>query len=554
MQWAPPFYGWGTPNFYYSGVFVEDTLILVNDGTPGIDTVLGYNLSEIGCHPSPEHAYEGKICVIRGNSSCLIDSKAKYAQAAGAVAVIVINDSNNVVFPPSGAQINKVTIPVLVISSSDGAAILTAMATSPVVAYVGNKNGYYANDVGYSSGDVTFSKYTAIPKIAAKNGSEYSFKVKGTVFNFGKNNQSSVVVNAKVTHNGNVVYNQNSTPLAILATKGGDFQLPDFSLADYPVGKYSLTYTASSSNGESYNYDNALTYDFYVSDTLFSYSDLDSSTLLAKKGFSRRGQDLKYSNFTSCINYKDSVASRMAVDGLYFHFQSAAEDSLSNMNQEFIITAYRWENPFTGMNDPAFNPVTSFNSLLNSEIERVTYYYPSASDDSSVYVKFKMPISLEDNRRYLFCVSPSNPKIYLGCSGPNLNYTKNLLEYHQPISPILVADNKATWYVEGFGPSSIPAIQLRVFPSQELSVAEQIYHPISTFPNPATNMVTLSSSEKELTLLMITDVTGKIITQKSSEAINGKLEVNTTNLKSGVYFLTVRLGNGETTQVRVVKE
>jgi hypothetical protein len=61
FTWADPPGGWGTPDFLIPGTFIEDTLIMVNDGTPGNNATYGNLLQEEGCNPSPVNAYAGKI-------------------------------------------------------------------------------------------------------------------------------------------------------------------------------------------------------------------------------------------------------------------------------------------------------------------------------------------------------------------------------------------------------------------------------------------------------------------------------------------------------------
>jgi hypothetical protein len=121
FTWADPAGGaWGSPNFLTPGTFVEDTLVIVNDGTPGNNTTTGYPKSIEGCNPSPINSYTGKIAVLR-RGTCQFGLKAYNAQLAGAVAVIVINNDNSVIAMGGGTDGPQVTIPVIMINNLDGA-------------------------------------------------------------------------------------------------------------------------------------------------------------------------------------------------------------------------------------------------------------------------------------------------------------------------------------------------------------------------------------------------------------------------------------------------
>ncbi|MDP6921702.1 MAG: hypothetical protein QGH06_01895, partial [Lutibacter sp.] len=93
-------------------------LVLADDGTAA---------STEACNPLINSAeVNGKIAVIkRGN--CTFVSKVKNAQDAGAIAVLVIN---NVVGPPisMGGEDTTITIPAIMVSDEDGAAIINELA------------------------------------------------------------------------------------------------------------------------------------------------------------------------------------------------------------------------------------------------------------------------------------------------------------------------------------------------------------------------------------------------------------------------------------------
>ncbi|HNS42695.1 MAG TPA: hypothetical protein PKN22_08040, partial [Taishania sp.] len=113
--------GWGsTMNFSTPGVHVQGYLALVEDGTTGTNAQ-GHPISQEGCSPLTNgSSVTGKIAVVYRNT-CEFGDKAKNAQDAGAIAVIVVNRDNEVIAMGGGTQGPNVTIPVVMLTSLDGA-------------------------------------------------------------------------------------------------------------------------------------------------------------------------------------------------------------------------------------------------------------------------------------------------------------------------------------------------------------------------------------------------------------------------------------------------
>ena len=267
FTWAEPG-AWGTPDFNIPGTFVQDTLAMANDGTTGLNAQ-GNPLSASGCNPLTPNSLAGKIAVVyRGdggnsiplNGACEFGSKAFNAQEAGAVGVIIINRDADIIAMGGGAQGANVTIPVVMISLADGALLVEAMQTGPVVVFMGNKTGLFANDIGLSRNAALIPKLGAVPALLAQSGTEFNFDLGARVYNPGSNAQTNVSINAKVVGpTGSTVYDNTVTGLNIATTDSVDVDpiqtsnFPQFSLATYPAGKYTLTYAVSLNSISSYD-------------------------------------------------------------------------------------------------------------------------------------------------------------------------------------------------------------------------------------------------------------------------------------------------------------
>ncbi len=141
--WAEPASGsWDTPNMTYASNRVIGDLVRALSSGPA---------DSLCCAALANPALvQGKVAVIH-RGTCDYALKAKHAQDAGAIAVVIIN---NVQGPPvemgGGPYGPQVHIPVFMISAADGDAwreALEAGATLSVL--LGNKDGYYAADAYY---------------------------------------------------------------------------------------------------------------------------------------------------------------------------------------------------------------------------------------------------------------------------------------------------------------------------------------------------------------------------------------------------------------------
>ncbi|NDK37902.1 serine protease [Pseudoxanthomonas gei] len=107
-------YSYGTAAFGPGATAANFTgsVVLVNDGSA---------TPSQGCAASPAGAYTGKIAIV-DRGTCAFEIKARFAQNAGATAVIVANNVNALISMADDASVTA-TVPTLSVSSVDGAAI-----------------------------------------------------------------------------------------------------------------------------------------------------------------------------------------------------------------------------------------------------------------------------------------------------------------------------------------------------------------------------------------------------------------------------------------------
>jgi hypothetical protein len=190
FSWAKSDIGWGTPDFNQYGNYVLDTLVLAEDGTYGTNAQ-GHPTSQEGCNEIVNNV-QGKIAVVYRNT-CEFSLKALNAQNAGAVALIVINRDPEVFEMGVGSYGYGITIPVVMLSNSDGASLVDAMQNGSVVVRIGNNIGSCPNNIGITAtiinGNDEFS-YSRIPSYQADS----VWNLKSMVLNHGSNAQTNAVV------------------------------------------------------------------------------------------------------------------------------------------------------------------------------------------------------------------------------------------------------------------------------------------------------------------------------------------------------------------------
>ena len=556
--WADPAGGWGTPNFLIPGTYIQDTLMLANDGSEGLNAQ-GNPVSAAACNPLINNL-SGKIAVIyRGDGTtnttsggCEFGLKALNAQNAGAIGVIIINREPGVITPGAGASGATVTIPVVMLSNTDGAILVQAMANGPVEVFIGNKTGLFENDVRLSSGAALAPKQGFVPALLAQNGTEFNFSIGARIYNDGNLPQGNVSLRATVTSPaGSLVYDNSVSGMYLDINDSIDVapseivNLPDFSLATYPLGTYTLTYTASLDSLDDYASDNSISYTFTISESIYSAAKIDTATgLPSGKTFYRPSTNNQTYSICSAINNLN--ASRLAVEGLYFAATKGTvvpEDSLI-AGEEMNLTLYKWEDVFADLN------VANLGFTILTEMAQAYFYFTDESQEGeTVYGAFAAPVVLEDNQRYLACVQTVNINLYMGHD--NTNYTWNTDYYLQPICP---NESDGTWFAAGFGTDVPNAVGIKVMSSAGIGISEINTVNGSAYPNPTSDDLTISIEGEGVANVTVTDISGRIAATSVISLVNGKANFNVSALEVGMYIFNVVLENGKTSQFNVVKK
>lgn len=543
FTWAEPG-GWGTPDFNIPGTFVQDTLMLVEDGSTGTNPQ-GNPISQEGCNPLINNL-TGKIAVIYRNT-CEFGTKAFNAQEAGAVGAIIINRDPDVIPMGGGTDGPNVTIPVVMLGNAEGALLVEAMQNGSVVVFMGNKTGLFANDIGLSRNAALIPKLGAIPSILAQSGTEFNFELGARVYNPGSNDQTNISINAKVVGpTGSTVYDNTVSGINIVSSDSSDVDpsqtanFPQFSLSSYPAGKYTLTYTISLDGlTDEYDGDNSISSTFTINEDIYAYAQLDATTNLPNPTLFYRPAT-NNNTYSICTVIDNPNASRVAAAGVYF---AATNNTTPLDGEEIALYLYKWEDAFVDLNDAA----VGFNSL--TEVASGFYYFPTDLQNETVYGQFNSAVALENNQRYLACAQTTNTEVFLGHEGAT-NYTWNLDYYLQPMSP---GESDGSYTFAGFGADIPNSLAVKLIDVATIGLGENSSIEGNAFPNPATDAVTISIDGEGVANLTVTDIAGKVVISNAVTLNAGKANVNIASLNAGIYVFNVALENGKTSQFKVTK-
>lgn len=545
------------PDLTVPGTFVQDTLMLISDGTAGTNAQ-GNPVSAEACAgaittpPSPPgpgtwNDVSGKIAVVYRNT-CNFGYKAFRAEQEGAVGVIIINRDNEVVEMGAGTDGGpQVTIPVIMLSSVDGAALVSEMANGPVVFFIGSKFGLVPNDMGALQDNILIPRKGTNAKFMADANPDMELGIE--LYNYGSSN-NMVQVNAVISGPSGVVYNDTVGPVMVnsfdtLYILGGEaVEFPVYSPSSWATGDYTVTYTISIPDSVDMDpADNVFSSNFSIS------APNANSGIVSNAASTANVLDVpaKPSNATTSYKACQFIANaaypspNTGVEGFYFAPGiDTTGGTLSLVGEDVFLEVWEWNDVWAdglpAQTEYAVQTQVGFGTFTASSDDII---------DETIYQALDAPVTLVPGQRYLMCVQTYNPEVYFAAD--KINYSLNSRYYVEPAGAVNVDD---TWY-SGWSGGQEVSLGLKL--SSNLSIEENAVVLGSAYPNPSSNMVTVSVAAQGKANLTITDISGKTAYTGALDLNSGKADVNISNLESGMYVFNVKLENGQTSQFNVVK-
>ena len=542
---------WGGDSLELPENSITGELVIARDGTEG-DTMLceaAINGDEIA----------GKIAVL-WRRTCEFGVKALNAQNAGAIGVVIMNETGDRAGPPVGMGAGQeginVTIPVVMLSTNDGIALRPAILEGGVMVFIGNKVGLFGDDIGITADNLLRAEQFSTPRALAQSATEFSVQVGAGIINYGTNDQTDVTLNATITLNGNEIYNETTeTPVAMASGDTTFFDLPDFSQDTYVSGRYQLLYSSNITAEDEFPSDNQINADFMVSDSIFSYGTVKPDGEPNNVTFFSGDNISPGTDASVCIAFTDPHASRMIVEGLTFSASAGSELDPDGLTGVIVdANVYEWEDEFADANDPNFG-ISPDGSSLNL-LTAGSYEYPDNFENQNIYVPFDDVLTLEDDLRYLFCMSYNQEFIFPGHDARTMDYTKNFDTYLQPIN-VQQGENDAGWSTFGIDSSFslIPAITVSMKDPTYDAINETAQRvEITPFPNPTANEINIPvGNNYGQTLIDVYDIAGKKVKSLNVNTSSFEiLRVNVSDLDDGAYIFRMNFGDGSYSNFNVV--
>jgi hypothetical protein len=546
FTWAEPSGGdWACPDFNIANTSVQDTIMMVDDGSTGLNAQ-GNPVSAEGCNPLINNL-AGKIAILYRNT-CEFGTKALNAQNAGAVGVIIINRDAESIGMGGGTDGPSVTIPVVMLSSIDGAILVNEMQNQDVVVFMGNKQGKYSNDGGSNKASMLISHYGSVPKTMADNG--YSFDLGIQISNYGTNTNDFYVV-AKIDGPTSQVY-FDSIPSINMASSdtvsifpGNTTAFAAMGITTWDLGKYTISYEIGIVDStDDDTFDNMFSSDFYVTNDVLSLARQDTSTSMVLSN------SYPYNGYTSglrpCTMIQDVYPNTSTgVEGMYFSaYSNKASGSLDGAYVQAEIL--EWDDQWTGINGAWAN--ITFNVL--TQVGYIDYIYDTSHVNGAVvYAPFSSPVLLVDNQRYLVCLNTFSGTDSVSFGYDNvLDYAANISIYDQPVAALNV-DN--TWYS---GWTSADAVSIGLKLTYDVGVIEDNTHSGILYPNPANDLVNISFSDINNFNANITiyDIMGKVIKSNTVNNVSNNINYDVSDLSKGTYIFNIIFEDGKTSNFNVV--
>jgi len=541
--------------------------------------------------------FTGKIAVLYRGSQAF-QAKALFAQNAGALAVVIINNDkanpNNVLGMTASSK-TGVKIPVISISLNDGIKISNVLRSGETVkGYIGGKK-YNKNDIKL---DVNFAltpaRLTNVTALVQQDDVIDSLGI--VVFNNGSETQDSILCEVLIKFGADTLHHdfrgviyKDSTGLHTTIAPGKSIGYITFepfkNKENLKPGKYTLSYSAFSTitgKEDQFKTDNTITIPFVINDSVYSPVSIENWNQYVFKDTVRDSNGkpklpltfiydtihhknvpffttffqpgVAFTSFGQCLVFRDANASRISGKSMTFvpwMYNSSTSKEVPLKDEPFKINVFEWADNFTGFSDTANYKFTNLIPLVSDQI------YVSKNNSSWGYetAKFDDLVLFENDKRYLVCVQSNNPNVRFGFDTLTTSLDARTVFYDQPLNMTL---RDGSYKSVGFGLDKIPSITLnvedRTYNPASLEELENAKNRVIVYPNPANTFVNVAykvSTNAQPVEISVTDITGKEV--YFSKVVNSAVGTNvfgfeTEALTNGIYVVKVSSSEGNTTR------
>ena len=539
--------GWADsiPDLGASGIFIQDTLELVYDGShTGNNPAYSdpHLLANEGCldangQPYIQSSLNGKIAVLfRG--SCQFGLKTWLAENNGAEAVLLINHTANDFAPgmAGGDSGTVVNIPIVSLSYEDGNYLLKQMEKGPVVVRIENDRSNLSYDIMTKNSRCLGPPLRTMPYKSFFEYMNFNFGINEgiSITNTGSQDidikiwnmledQSHVIAHSSKFDEsvGNNNYNIHQGFMFFDSI----FPPDPSSSQQLPQGQHIFT-TVLESNLDEDTTNNKASFPLFFNNVL-SLARTDSSNGEIIANFYPSEHD---SSYISCMYLDPSLSSQIGANPEGVYFSISKDDGLVG-GEQIELEIY---------------PDLSSSSIFND-----TYTCPSDTLNKKIIYH---PITPQSIDGYI-CLKTESPSVKFGYdSVPNYlsDYVYDIDEQqfllgdgmNRRFNPVQI---DGVWD-EFYGWGRVKALSLGIKYSSPQNIAENKAIKTELFPNPTKDIVTIS----------VADFNGNIFTEVY-DIVGNKLQstskttISLGDYANGIYLLKVAYGN-RVEEIKVVKD
>ncbi|HTM66507.1 MAG TPA: PA domain-containing protein [Flavipsychrobacter sp.] len=541
-----------------------------------IDTAM---TDTLGCSNLPSGSLTGKFALV-SRGTCDFSEKAYYAQQAGAVAVIIYNNiAGGAVGMAAGTNAGLVTIPVIMISQSDGLALKSEIAAGQAVHGSLTNWGFgFTHDLGIVNNAMSILHSYAIPKYELSSGSPDAYKVYtgALIANFGASAESSINLKSTLSFTptggtSSVLAQDSVVSSTTFNTIDSVIEVVSPNALNIPAinqtGTLDLTYNVTAANGDEQGSNNIATATSMVTDSIYSKGRLDANGKpIITLGY-------KYSDGTMNTwgplyfvregGHRAVKATFTVSDGgtntsLYGNTVAIYVYKWSDVNGDKLINAT--ELSMKGYGEKNFTTADTGFQLFDANLYDLDGSSPLLLDGNSWYwIAAEVPGALYfgvDPQLNYFMRSysslhatPSTPEFWapqFPGSSLDLANSTNLLGHFPFLANTVTSADTAEMYFTTLADKT-PSITLHTSKAviDNIVPVASVSKNLNVYPNPAKDVVNIGyefdRSIKDLTVTVI-DGVGRTIYKETTRVNNnhGSINLNVANYASGSYFLVVK--------------
>jgi len=571
----------GTKKITIASWGTQPTIPLLNkEVVRGIDSLAANTLT----NPA---AINGKVCLLYRGGGINFTQKAAYAQTAGAIAVIIVNNIPGDPVAMGGST--NVGIPVVMVSQADGDALNTVLRNGgSATVSIGTWGLGNAHDLGIVSNYQATPHATNIPltQIAGSNGLfPYSYICGGGVANYGTSTEHNIVVT------DSVYWTPSSGSASFVAahTYSIDSIRPvdsiKFGFAAQPYTMSAPTTTGSYEHRYSMTYDNVAlegtpadnisSFKHYVTDTIICKTAYDYANSRPLVSIGIRPQnatanfafgtmvDLPRGGYAARMQYSLLIDNVPTLDGLSAwgfvfkwtdgliaadSFVQSGELSLVGLNYTEFTTADSSGKTFNvGLSD-------SMGSVSYAKLDSNAKYWMSVEAPPTAFVGMDKSSSYFSRAYGFFIAGGAKPAsatadiaeiaTFQAVEDTRANDSFSFANYPFSGNAYYIDSVQFDKYNE------VPALALHMFKNPPLSVANvnKNLGNVALFPNPAkgsTNVsVELTKASKKVAYKVIDAVGRGIYAETHTNVQNEQFTLDVSGYAPGAYYLLIASDNG----------